>query len=86
MKIVVKKGEIIEFRTEAVIVPCFEDGRELRGKVKLLDKKSRGLIKEIIGAGDFEGKLLQVSMTYTGGIMPAKRIVLVGVGKKADFT
>ncbi|MGZ6237906.1 MAG: leucyl aminopeptidase [Syntrophales bacterium] len=86
MKIVVKKGEIIEFRTEAVIVPCFEDGRELHGKVKLLDKKSRGLIKEIIGAGDFEGKLLQVSMTYTGGIMPAKRIVLVGVGKKADFT
>jgi leucyl aminopeptidase len=86
MKIVVKKGEIIEFKTEAVIVPCFEDGRGLHGKVKLLDKKSRGLIKEIVGAGDFEGKLFQVSVTYTGGIIPAKRIVLVGVGKKADFT
>ncbi|MGO9137453.1 MAG: leucyl aminopeptidase [Syntrophales bacterium] len=86
MKIAVNKGEIIEFRTEAAIVPCFEGGRELQGKVKLLDKKSRGLIKEIIGAGDFEGKLLQVSVTYTRGIIPAKRIVLVGVGKKVDFT
>jgi len=86
MKIVVKKGEITEFRTEAVIVPCFEGRRELQGKVKLLDKKSGGLIKEIIGAGDFEGKLFELSVRYTGGIIPAKRIVLVGVGKKADFT
>ena len=86
MKIVVKKGEITEFRTEAAIVPCFEGGRELQGKVKLLDKKSGGLIKEIIGAGDFEGKHLQISVTYTGGIIPAKRIVLVGVGRKADLT
>ena len=86
MKIVVKKGEITEFRTEAAIVPCFEGRRELQGKVKLLDKKSGGLIKEIIGAGDFEGKLFELSVRYTGGIVPAKRIVLVGVGKKADFT
>jgi leucyl aminopeptidase len=86
MKIVVKTGEITEFRTEAVIVPCFEGGGELRGKVRLLDKKSGGLIKEITGAGDFEGRHLQVSVTYTGGIIPAKRIVLVGVGKKVDFT
>ena len=86
MKIVVKKGEITEFRTEAVIVPCFEGRRELQGKVKLLDKKSGGLIKQIIGAGDFTGKLFELSVRYTGGIIPAKRIVLVGVGKKADFT
>ena len=86
MKIVVKKGEITEFRTEAAIVPCFEGGRELQGKVKLLDKKSGGLIKQIIGAGDFAGKLFELYVRYTGGIIPAKRIVLVGVGKKADFT
>ena len=67
-------------------MPCFEGGKELQGKVQLLDKKSGGLIREIIGGGDFEGKHLQVSVTYTGGIIPAKRIVLVGVGKKADFT
>ena len=86
MKIVVKRGEITGFRTAAAIVPCFEGGGELQGKVRLLDKKSGGLIKEIIRAGDFEGRHLQVSVTYTGGIIPAKRIVLVGVGKKTDFT
>jgi leucyl aminopeptidase len=86
MKIVVKRGEITGFRTEAVIVPCFEGGKGLQGKVRLLDKKSGGLIKDIIGTGDFEGRLFELSVRYTGGIIPAKRIVLVGVGKKADFT
>jgi leucyl aminopeptidase len=86
MKIFVKRGEITDYRTEAVIVPYFEDGKEQQGKVGLLDKKSGGLIKEIIGGGDFDGKHLQVSVTYTRGIIPAKRIVLAGVGKKADFT
>jgi hypothetical protein len=75
MKIFVKRGEITDYRTEAVIVPYFEDGKEQRGKVGLLDKKSGGLIKEIIGGGDFDGKHLQVSVTYTRGIIPAKRIV-----------
>ncbi len=86
MNILVKRGEITDFKSEAVVVPYFEDGKELQGKVKYLDKKSGGLIREIIGGGDFEGKHLQVSVTYTRGIIPAKRIVLAGVGKKTDFT
>ena len=86
MKVLVKRGEITDFKSEAVIVPCFEDGKELQGKVRLLDKKSGGLIKEIISGGDFDGKHLQVSVTYTRGFAPAKRIVLAGVGKKAEFT
>ena len=86
MKFIVKKGNIAEFKSEAVVIPHFEDVKELKGKAKLLDKKSSGLIKEIISGGDFEGKHLQVTVTHTRGSIPAKRIVLVGIGKKADFT
>ena len=86
MKILVKRGEITDYRSEAVVVPYFEDGKEIQGKAALLDKKSGGLIREIIRGGDFEGKHLQVSVQYTRGIIPAKRVVLVGVGKRADFT
>ncbi|HUH66216.1 MAG TPA: leucyl aminopeptidase [Syntrophales bacterium] len=86
MKVLVKRGEITNWKTEAAIVPCFEGGRKLQGKVKLLDRVSGGLIGEIIAGGDFEGKHLQVSVTYTGRGVPAKRIVLVGVGKKENFS
>lgn len=86
MKVTVIKGYIAEFKSEAIVIPHFEDVKELKGKVKLLDKKSGGLIREIISGGDFEGKHLQVSVSYTRGSIPAKRIIMIGVGKKADFT
>jgi leucyl aminopeptidase len=86
MKILVKKGNITKFKSEAVVVPLYEDAKELQGTTALLDKQSGGLIIEIISRGDFEGKYLQVSVVYTKGDIPAKRIVLVGMGKKADFT
>jgi hypothetical protein len=38
MKVIVKKGNIAEFKSEAVVIPHFEDVRELQGKAKLLDK------------------------------------------------
>ena len=74
MKVLVRRGDIADFKSEAVVVPHFEDGKGLQGKVRLLDKRSGGLIREIIGGGDFEGKYLQVSVTYTRGMIPAKRI------------
>lgn len=86
MKILVKKGNITKFKSEAVVVPLYEDAKELQGTTALLDKQSGGLIKEIIDRNDFEGKHLQVSVVYTKGDIPAKRIVLVGMGKKTDFT
>jgi leucyl aminopeptidase len=86
MKILVKKGNITKFKSEAVVVPLYEDAKELQGTTALLDKQSGGLIKEIIDRSDFEGKHLQVSVVYTKGDIPAKRIILVGMGKKADFT
>ena len=86
MKILVKKGNITKFKSEAVVVPLYEDAKELQGTTALLDKQSGGLIKEIIDRNDFEGKHLQVSVVYTKGDIPAKRIVLAGMGKKTDFT
>jgi leucyl aminopeptidase len=85
MRVIVKKGKLSGLKSEALVIPHFE-GEELLGKAKQLDKKSGGLIKDMIAGGDFEGKHLQVSVTYTRGALPAKRIVMIGFGKKADFT
>ena len=49
-----------------------------------LDEKLGGLIKEVIDGGDFEGKLNQIAIIYTRGAIPAKRVVLTGLGKRGE--
>ncbi len=34
---------------------------------------------------DFEAKPSQISVIYTRGLLPAKRIALVGLGKQSEF-
>jgi len=84
MEVLVKKANLAEFTSEVSVVFHFE-GEELGGAAELLDRSSGGLISDVIAGGDFEGKLFQISLIYTRGLIPTVRIIVVGLGKKADF-
>ena len=84
MKISVNKGKLAGTESEAIILALFED-KELSGEAREIDTKSNGLIGEVIAGHDFEAKPSQVSVIYTRGSLPAKRIVLVGLGKESEF-
>ena len=84
MEFIVKEGKAAEFATEALIVPHFEEEKQLSEGAIYLDEKLGGLIKEVIDGGDFEGKLNQIAVIYTRGAIPAKRVVLTGLGKRGD--
>jgi leucyl aminopeptidase len=86
LKINVKKGNLAEIKSQAIILGLFEGNEKLTGIAALVDKKSKGLISELITCRDFEAKLNQISIIYTNGLLPAKRIVLIGLGKKNDIT
>ncbi len=86
MKINVRKGNLTEAATEAAVVTHFEGEAGLGGAAAKLDEKSGGFISEIIGQGDFTGRLNQVSVIYSRGSLPAKRLVVVGLGKRVDFS
>lgn len=86
MKVQVRKGSLAEQETEAAVVTLFEEETALEGAAALLDKKSGGLIGGILGLGDFTGKMNQISVIYTRAGFPVKRIVLAGLGKRADFS
>ena len=85
MKIFVKKGVLADTKSEAIILTLFEDSRKLTGETLAIDKKSGGLISELIASRDFEAKPSQISVIYTRGTLPAKRIALVGLGKQSEF-
>ncbi|MCX5849015.1 MAG: leucyl aminopeptidase [Deltaproteobacteria bacterium] len=85
MKIFVKKGVLADAKSQAIILTLFEDSKKLSGITLEIDKKSGGLISELLGNGDFEAKPSQVSVIYTRGALHAKRIALVGMGKQSDL-
>ena len=86
MKIQVRKGSLAEVPTQAAIVAHFEDDARAGGAAAKLDKKSGGLIAEVISGGDVTGRLNRLCVVYPRGSVQAKRIVIVGLGKRIDFS
>jgi leucyl aminopeptidase len=85
VKIFVKKGKLADTKSQTIILTLFEDSKKLTGVALEIDQKSDGLISELIENGDFEAKPSQISVIYTRGSLPAKRIALVGFGKHSEF-
>ena len=85
MKISVQKGKLTETKSQAIILALFEDRKKLAGVALQIDKQTGGLISELIDNHDFEAKPSQISVIYTRGLLPAKRIALVGLGKQSEF-
>ena len=86
MKILVLKGNLAETVTEAAVLAHFEGDATPGGVAAQLDRKSGGMIGKIITGGDFAGRLNEVALIYPREDLPAKRLVLVGLGKRVDFS
>jgi leucyl aminopeptidase len=84
VKIIVKKGDMEKTATQALMLTIFQDEKTLSGTVLQIDQKTGGLISEVTGNGDFEGKPSQIAIIYSKGMLPAKRILLIGLGKKSE--
>ena len=86
MKITPQKGRLETFPSEAVVAFHFQGDEKLQRDMEAMDKASGGLISNIMQSGDFQGELYQPSLIYTGGTLPAKRILLMGLGERGDFS
>ena len=86
MKIHIQRGKITGYRTEALAAAHFEGGILAQEPAGLLDRACGGQIESLIASGDFRGKLYQTAVIRTGGAIPARRIMIVGLGKQADFS
>jgi leucyl aminopeptidase len=85
MEFIVKKARITEFATDALIVPHFEEEKEPAVAALPKDEKFKAMIRGVTDGGDFEGKLNQIVVIYTMSAVPAKRLVLMGLGKRAEL-
>ena len=78
-------------RTEAtsaevlVLLHCEGDALAAQDTARL-DKAVDGALSTLVNSKEFEGKPNEVLLYHTHGKVPAKRLVLVGLGKKNEVT
>ena len=83
-KVEVRKASVTEYRGELIAVCHFEDARKLEGAALELDRASGGILGDLLKHGYFTGKHAQVSVVYTRGALPVRRVLLLGLGKKNE--
>jgi leucyl aminopeptidase len=84
MKINVLAGKIEKHKTDAAVLPLFEN--EKPGKVaERVDKTLGGMLSRLIRKGDFKPKTGAVHLLYPQGRIPAERLLLVGLGRRSDL-
>jgi leucyl aminopeptidase len=88
MNIRVLRGQIQKQRGEALVVNLFEGARP-GGATRAVDQALGGLISQALDSGDFKGKKNELLLLYPDRRRrepEVRRVLVVGLGKQADFT
>lgn len=85
MEIHVEQGSVTETQSALLAVNLFEGVESPGGATGAVDRALGGLISELIAEGDIKGKLEEVTILYTQGKLPARRVAVVGLGPREKF-
>lgn len=85
MNIQVKQGNIQDSTADTLIVNLFAEVTTPGGATGAIDKALDGAISELIAQGDLQGRVGEVAVLYPRGRIHAKRVLVVGLGKRDKF-
>jgi len=80
----VKQGRIETEPAEVLALTHYEGDTTLNDDTEAVDHALDGWIRDLIKSGEFQGKNNQSTLLHTHGRIPAKRVLLVGLGRKKD--
>jgi leucyl aminopeptidase len=84
MNVRVKQGRIEREPAEVLVLSHFEDEVGLSGEAAAIDRALHGALCNLLKSGEFQGKSNQTVLLHTQGKLPAKRVLLVGLGKRKE--
>ena len=84
MKLTVAIGNVTEVETGALVVNLYQGVKKPAGATGAVDKALDGQITALIKDGEITGALEEVTIVHTAGRLPARRILVVGLGKKEE--
>ena len=78
-------GQFYEVEADALVVLVFEGESPTDGVLGEVNEKTGGLVAELLGSDEFRGKSGDMVFVYRPGELKAKRLLLVGGGKREEF-
>ena len=85
MRFWIEKGRAEKYPCELLLLFSFESTGQLEGSIQNVDLEWKGFISTLMKQGDFKGELFETRLFYTQGALPAKRVLLTGLGKKEEI-
>ena len=85
MEIRVVPKSIAEIEADALIVNLFEGVTAPGGATGDVDRALGGAISDLIKAGEIKGKMGETTVVHTLGRIPARRVIVAGLGKQDKF-
>ena len=85
MNLTVAEGSIQAFKADTVVVNLLEGVTTPGGATGAIDQALDGAISELIRQGDLSGSMGECAVLYPRGAIPAKRVLVVGLGKAEAF-
>jgi leucyl aminopeptidase len=85
MEFSIKNGNPEKLRADCLVVGVYE-GKKLSESAEALDKATDKAISQVLKSGDMDGKLASTLVLHHLSGIEASRVMLVGLGKAAEFT
>lgn len=85
MTFAVKRGDLIQEKADLLILNAFEGYEKFGGATADVDKALAGYLLKVAKEDQFKGKLGETVVVRVAMGIKAKRVMLVGLGKKEDF-
>jgi leucyl aminopeptidase len=85
VQIKAEKGDLTQHPAKAVIVNLFEGVKKPGGGTAAIDRALDGAISQLIAEGEIKGKKKELTLIHTLGKLPTPRVLVVGLGKQAEF-
>jgi leucyl aminopeptidase len=82
MKLALETKSPLDARADVLVLGRYADPARPPAEIAAVDKKLDGLLSTVLQTEKFEGKPGQIAHFYTGGRIPAPRVLVVGLGPR----
>ena len=86
MRVRVSQGPLSETRADALVVGRHSDEARLAREAAPVDRALGGLLLRALREERFEARVGQIAHVHGAGRLPATRVVVVGMGPRAECT